>query len=92
MELNMTRALYERVIIEPIMDDTPTDSPIKGITQENTLTKVKVLDWGTDVKGNPFNNFHWEEGKIAYMLSGAPITKVGENKYLCDRRLILGIE
>lgn len=89
MELNMEKALYERVIIEIIKDDTPKKSLIKGMGSEDTIVKVKVLDWGTDVKGDAFG---WPVGSIAYMQSGANLTKVGTDKYLCDRRLILGTE
>lgn len=86
----MTKALYERVIIE-ILSGESEEKFVEGLNDEKELVKVKVHDWGTLVDGTAFP---YPVNSIAYLKQGANLTIISkeENRYLVDRRLILGIE
>ena len=88
MEINMQKALYERVIIEILEENEDTTSAIK-IEDPHALIKVKILDWGTDVQGN---GFPIPVNSIGYVKPGANLTKLQDGRYLMDRRLILGTD
>lgn len=87
----MNKALYERVIIEPLIPKTDNDSGVEGLTPEDELVEVKVHDWGTMVDGSAFP---YPVGSIAYIKQGANLIVISKEKnlYLVDRRLILGIQ
>lgn len=85
----ITKALYERAIIEFVPEEVTDKPKLEGFNDENKLHRVYVRNWGTMPDGSAFP---MEEGEIAQIKTGALLTKLSDTTFMIDRRLILGIE
>lgn len=85
----MNKAFYERVLFEKV--EELKKSEIYGIDKSD-LVKIRIIDWGTNRDGTPFENETYKKDAIAYMKKdtmGIPVTK---QRWLMDRGYVLGLE
>lgn len=87
----MNRTFYERVLFEKVDEEIINESPLYGV-DSSELIKIRILDWGTDRNGDPFNPAIYKKQDIAYIASSSQGKLVGENKWIIDRGHILLID
>lgn len=88
--MKQQRALYERVIMKPIVDETETAPVLEGLEDNaNPTTKITVYDWGTTADGKPFPLPAMIEATVN---KGIKVTPLPDGTFIMDRRFILAYE